>query len=196
MTNIDEPAWAAWFADKDFSRDFTSNRLSFYSEALEPYRAGVKSVLEIGAFEGRSAVFWAEFFAAANLTIIDPWPGRTHEMRFDSNMTHYPGRVRKLKGFSYSRLPALVDEGCKYDFIHIDGSHRRDDVILDSFLCWRLLADEGVVLWDDYKWKSHLPDEEIPKGAIDYFLACYKDQLTIIHRGYQVIARKNAAVPA
>src|SRR5689334_22074915 len=46
------------------------------------------------------------------------------------------------------------------DVIYVDGSHARNDVIVDSILAWRLLRPDGLMIWDDYNMEPQLPDEE------------------------------------
>lgn len=42
--------------------------------------------------------------------------------------------------------------GVKADFIYLDGSHEPEDVWLDLNHYYRLLADGGILVGDDYKW--------------------------------------------
>ena len=46
-------------------------------------------------------------------------------------------------------LPALAAQGRTFDLIYIDGSHRFDDVFVDAYFSLRLLAANGVVMFDD-----------------------------------------------
>ena len=51
---------------------------------------------------------------------------------------------------------------------NINGSHTRDDALMDSLLAWRMLKPNGTIIWDDYIWQfGKLPAEERPKDAID-----------------------------
>ena len=46
-------------------------------------------------------------------------------------------------------LPALLRQERRYGLIYIDGSHFFDDVFVDAYYGFRLLADDGVMLFDD-----------------------------------------------
>jgi hypothetical protein len=59
-------------------------------------------------------------------------------------------RIELLQGFSYDVLPRLIAEGREYDLIFIDGGHSYDDVRSDWRHCQQLLADGGVIVFDDY----------------------------------------------
>ena len=111
------------------------------------------------------------------------------EQRFDSNLAEFNGRVRKLKGASVPTLWSLGTANELFDLIYIDGSHERDDVLLDSLLSWRVLAPGGVIMWDDYKGAAGLPDERRPQGAVDAFLRMHP--MRVLHRRYQMIALRD-----
>jgi predicted O-methyltransferase YrrM len=53
------------------------------------------------------------------------------------------------KAFSSIELPKLVSEESRFDLIYIDGSHLFEDVFIDAYYSMRLLADGGVVTFDD-----------------------------------------------
>ncbi len=46
-------------------------------------------------------------------------------------------------------LPNLVMAKARYDLAYIDGSHLFEDVFVDFYFVLRLLADQGIVLFDD-----------------------------------------------
>ena len=52
---------------------------------------------------------------------------------------------------SSERAAELVEAGRSFDLIYIDGSHRRDDVMVDSLLAWSLLREGGFIIFDDYE---------------------------------------------
>jgi hypothetical protein len=51
--------------------------------------------------------------------------------------------------FSSIALPTLIREGAKFELIYIDGSHFFDDVFVDFYFATQLLADDGIVAFDD-----------------------------------------------
>ena len=53
----------------------------------------------------------------------------------------------------------------QYDFIFIDGSHKVDDVVRDSFLAFQILSNEGVIIWHDYRTNGYFePLLSVPEG--------------------------------
>lgn len=181
--------WARWFAGKTFTSDWTSHNFANWSRLLAPLRGAGARILEIGSYEGRSATFFLEYLPDASITCIDLFPDSV-QARFDANLAAYGARVTKLRGRSVIHLDRLRLERQQFELIYIDGSHRRDDTLIDSLLAWTVLRVGGIVIWDDYLWQRYRPAEERPEGAINVFLDMYADQMTRIHRGYQIAVRK------
>jgi predicted O-methyltransferase YrrM len=167
-----------------------------------------RAFLEVGSFEGRSAVWIAENMMQAGdyLTCIDTWQGGeehgaedmgTVEERFDHNITligqKFPDlHVSKVQGSSYYRLAEEVASGGTedYDFIYIDGSHIAKDVLTDACMAWPLLKPKGMMVFDDYMWGDPRDILHRPKPAIDAFCNIFAEEAEIVHVGYQLVVRK------
>lgn len=195
MTDFDR-----WYAGKSFTTDWTSTNFQTWTRFIVP--DDVRGVLEIGSWEGRSAIFFLEFCPRCDMTSIDTFAGGQEragmeelgevELRFDSNLAPYGGRVEKIRSRSVPALDRLGSERRRFDIVYIDGSHERDDVVLDSFLAWRLLKQDGLLIWDDYRWRRDLPERDRPERAIDVFLELHAGELEILHMAGQVLARRRA----
>jgi predicted O-methyltransferase YrrM len=176
-------------------------------EQLIPHLPARKHFLEIGAFEGRSAVWTVEKMMedGGEIYCIDTWEGGAEhtledmngaEIRFDQNMELITGnymerKVNKCKGLSTTWLPALAQEKLLFDFIYIDGSHLAKDVLTDACMSWPLLKKNGFMVFDDYMWKPPgFSINQRPKSAVDAFVNMFEDDLAIAHTGYQLIVRK------
>jgi predicted O-methyltransferase YrrM len=192
--------WAVWFEGKEFTTDWTSAHFGSWSQVLAPFQRDGLRLLEIGSFEGRSAIFWLEYFPGSHVTCVDKFFGTTRhnqdiEARFDRNVAAYGERVRKINRCSAEVLPSLRIEDELFDLIYIDGSHRRDDVMADCLLSWPLLRPGGVMIFDDYLHELHKPPAERPKDAIDTFLSWHAEEVDELSRGYQIIVRRRPLSP-
>jgi predicted O-methyltransferase YrrM len=198
------PEWERWYADKSFTTDWTTNRFDSWSAILAPLRHREVDILEIGSWEGRSAIFFLEFFQSSHLTCIDTFRGgREHsdtefdlasvEKRFEDNTAVYGPRVEKIKSRSVAALDRLAQDGRSFDIVYIDGSHQREDVMADSSLAWKILKPDGYVIWDDYLWESDGPAADRPQRAIEAFLVLLRGEIKIIQFSGQVIAQKQPA---
>lgn len=195
-----------WYANKEFSSDWTSIHFPLWIEILKNFRDRSCDVLEIGSWEGRSAVFFLEFLPRCKLTCVDTFGGGAEnhaspaesreipliEKRFDSNLKPYLPRFEKIKARSAAALDGLAESGAAFDIVYVDGSHMRDDVMIDCILAWRMVRPCGVVMWDDYGGGGGKPAQERVAPAVDSFLAWHMGEYVELHRGYQVIIQKKS----
>lgn len=200
-----------WIGEYEFTRRWALNHFPVWSRILAPYRDTIRDVLEVGSFEGMSAVYFLRAFPESRLTCIDSFSGNGRsnlpptggyvsdftgiEERFDRNLSRHRARVTKLKSRSVPALDSLVQEGRKFDLIYLDCSHFRADVFTDSVLCWRLLRVGGILIWDDWKWWPEAPSAERPQHAIDVFRSAFGPCLKTLHRDYQYIVQKTDEWP-
>jgi hypothetical protein len=115
-----------------------------------------KRTLEIGLGAGGSAmVFMASHCQTARPpmaqhTAIDPfqtaWGNPALEALESAGLRGY---LDFRPDFSSVALPGLIREGASFELIYIDGSHFFDDVFVDFYFSTQLLADGGVMAFDD-----------------------------------------------
>lgn len=86
---------------------------------------------------------------------IDPYQRRIDDYGWD-NVAVCALRDAGLESFVDVRyepaaivMPQLLQAGQSFDLIYIDGSHRFDNVFVDSYFSGRLLSVGGVMLFDD-----------------------------------------------
>ena len=185
----------AWFTGKHFTyKDYVSNKIPHWAKVLGPLRQLDLEILEIGALEGRSAIFFLNYLPKSRVTCIDPFP-RDLEAVFDGNLSEFSERLEKLRAYSLPTLIRLRQKERRFDLIYIDGDHRREAVMIDSLLSWPLLKQGGILIWDDYVYKEGGPLPERPAPAIDGFLVAHADEYEELHRGKQLIVRKIVELP-
>lgn len=201
---LSEAEVLAWTAGKSFTSDWTTWLFPIWERAFGGDRAREAKVLEIGSWEGRSALFFLNYFPRCRLTCVDTWGGSVEhlsdptfaalvpeaERRFDSNIAEFSARVEKIKAPSGTALPQLGIAGRRFDIVYIDGSHYAADVYADAALVWPMVARRGVVIFDDYEWDIMKQPHERPKLGIDAFLATIEGRYRELVRAYQVIIRK------
>lgn len=186
----------------EFTTDWVSQNVPSWEQALAPLvGAPDLDYLEVGVFEGRSAVWMFEnvlTHPSCTMTAVDPFLVPATEGRFLRNMQAV-GRaesVTTLVGFSNEELRRLPLES--FELIYVDGSHIAIDVFSDAARCFGLLAEGGILIFDDYLYQGQtserrlLPVDLRPKGAIDAFLTAHRDFLEVVFAGYQMIVKKVA----
>lgn len=200
------PDYSAWFEGKEFSTDWLSSKIVPWFTALEAWRDAPAEVLEVGSYEGRSAIVFLSYLPAARLTCVDTFRledvtagtdlGQVVEQRFDANLHPFGDRVTKVKGAAAGALDQMRTKGKSYDVIYLDAGKQRDGVFGLSALAWPLLRVGGILIWDDLKWGAgKKADSDRPESAIRLFCSAFSDAIEILHDDRQMIVRKSTDWP-
>jgi len=185
----------------EFTSDWVTDNVPHWEQALAHVKGKPNiRALEIGSYEGRSAVWFLENILthpSSSITCVDIFEIPVVESRFDRNIlaSRSLNKVVKLKGRSDEALKYL--KPVTFDFIYIDGSHDAKDVLVDAVLAWELLKPGGVVIFDDYEWHGldvRFGPHRRPKLAIDSFWDVYAPYAELLHKKSQLILRKNKHV--
>lgn len=189
-----------------FTHDYFSPNVPQWQDWFDGHiTAAPIAALEIGSWQGGSACWLLDRVVAprgGRLTCIDTFAGSSEhrgldavgpgalEAVFDGNIarTGHGALVRKLAGSSQAVLPRLHGE--RFDFIYIDGAHEAKFVIQDAVLCWGLLRTGGFMLFDDVPFAFAAAPEQDTARAIDFFLSVFRDDVTVIARGRQLLLRR------
>lgn len=177
-----------------FTSDWFSHNQAVWDREIAPHLSKIDApnVLEIGAFEGRSSLYFLENFSNLMLTVIDPWAytndaGEETNRRFLSNIASFNDRVIVMRG--KSQLMRKLDDH-QYDIVYIDGEHTSAAVLHDAILAYELVKVGGLLIFDDYQGgdKSLM----YPKPAIDFFTEAYGSlsKIRLVSDGYQRIYKK------
>lgn len=187
-----------------FTSDWFSHNIPIWMNVLSEFRDKSVKALEIGSYQGRSAVWLLENILThpdATLTCVDTFEGSA-EHTFDQKVgiwdmfqnnviTNFGPKVNVLRGKSGDIMRTFpADE--VFDIVYIDGCHYSANVMEDAVLTFPLLRVGGILIFDDYlggePGERHLPFN--PKTGIDGFLAAYAPYINTIYSGYQHIVKK------
>jgi predicted O-methyltransferase YrrM len=184
----------------EFQFDFFSHNTASLSGILDNFKGKPVSCLEIGSFEGRSTLWFLENILtheASRITCVDTFAGSVEHLElgmetgyledaFRRNTYAHRSKISIHKGKSGEVLRKL--EGV-FDFIYIDGSHDKKDVLTDSIHSFRLAEVGSIIVWDDYAYWDPIHDLR-PALAIDSFLNVYQGQYDLLNRGWQLAIMK------
>ncbi|HYW60113.1 MAG TPA: class I SAM-dependent methyltransferase [Xanthobacteraceae bacterium] len=207
----------SWYHGKDLAFDWTSRHIPLWLQILAPLRTRSVKVLEIGSFEGRSALFFVNYLPHSTLVCIDAWDASVVDLdvvermpeaagapdkmawaveeflkvqrRFDCNLAPFGDRVTKVVGWSHEALAELGVGGETFDVIYVDGDHRALGAYADCVLAWPLLAPDGIMIIDDYGFMPDLPKDKRPQAGVDRFLETIPGRYDELHRDYQLVVR-------
>jgi len=184
-----------------FSNKYQFNYGDWFSININVWKKFLTTVkeiryLEIGSFEGRSAVFVGELNNTKEVTCVDTFEGSEEhkDVNFDLVFKNCTVNLNKLN-IPYNLVKAsshsfFKNNFKKFNVIYIDGSHFYEDVkkdFINSFMC---LEDNGILICDDFYWFFYKKTEQNPIMAI---LECYeycKRDLEILFVNHQIIFKK------
>jgi hypothetical protein len=142
-------------------------------DQLQKMDALTGDILEIGAYQGKSAIllghflqpheelivcdtFESEAIQQQNLTENQTYYANVQRQTFENNFAQFHSRPPRIFACSSTNLIQHLPASNRFRFIHIDGSHLYDVVREDISLSRQLLKDKGVVVFDDYR-SPHTP---------------------------------------
>lgn len=179
----------------NFSTDWFTRHIPVWNKILRPFKGKADiHYLEIGVFEGRSAIWMLENILthpSSKLTGIDIFQfGNGLKEKYLSNlkMSGFAHKATTIQGYSQIELRNLPLNS--FDIIYIDACHRADCTLANAALSFELLKTYGLLIFDDYTWGEELPEELRTQFAIDSFITAYRNFIEIVHRDYQVFIRK------
>ncbi|MGH6936841.1 MAG: class I SAM-dependent methyltransferase, partial [Methylocella sp.] len=173
-----------------FTTDWFCGNEKHFSKYLPHLEDTPCQLLEIGCYEGRATVWLLEHIAThpdATIKCIDI----AEQASFRQNIlaARSPEKVRLEIGRSRNLLRSYPANA--FDFVYVDGDHGTVNVLEDAVLSFILLKRNGIMAFDDFKWKDRTSPDGTPKQAINAFLMIYRRKITVLMKDYQVWIRKD-----
>ena len=172
-------------------RTWTTNREQVFEEMLAGYRGHKAHFLEIGSFEGASAIWTLENVLThprSSLTCVDNnGLGRGRRLIQNLQTSGHASKVKVLWADSCDLRKHVADNA--YDFVYVDGCHEAPVVLQDVLNAYLVCKPGGLVGCDDYVY-TRLENGSRPMEAIDAFLAIFAKRIEIVHREKQLWFRK------
>jgi SAM-dependent methyltransferase len=204
VTHLGERFRAEVVARGSFSHDWFTQHISSWEPVVRSLEGRPSRILELGSFEGLSACFLLWRLPESRVTCVDTFCGSPEhsvmgvdrsELQdvFDRNIALVDGaRVRKIASKSVDALLALGRSEEQFDLVYVDASHYALDVIVDASLAWPLVVPGGILIFDDYGWRSPLGEDPllVPGPAVDAFLGLVGPHCEVLAKGPQAIVRK------
>jgi predicted O-methyltransferase YrrM len=174
---------------------FSVNAYNFYKH-LSSLKSDFR-YLEIGSFEGGSAIFVSEKFKKSRIFCVDNWikteDGYSNlnfndvEKNFDFNVKDYQN-ILKIKKTSDD---FFLENKENFDVIYVDGYHKSDQVFKDCVNSWKKLNVNGILICDDYIWSHYSEIKNNPCFGINKFLKTLNNKYKILQiSNSQIFLRK------
>jgi len=161
-------------SNKIISNDYFSAHAYYFYNLLIKLPKDFK-YLEIGSYEGNSALYVSTNFPKSSVTCVDLWEGVEEyegkdfsiiEKNFDFNLQGL-NNINKIKSTSDN---FFIKNKIMFDFIYVDGNHKFDYVFRDCENAWRFLNKGGFLVCDDYIWNYYKELLDNPCYAINSFI--------------------------
>ena len=142
-------------------------------DQLQKMDAVTGDILEIGAYQGKSAIllgyflrpheelmvcdtFESEVIQEQNLMENQKYYANVQRQTFEKNFAQFHSRPPRIFACSSTNLIQHLPPSNRFRLVHIDGSHLYEVVREDINLSRQLLKHKGVVVFDDYR-SPHTP---------------------------------------
>ena len=184
------------FTDHDWFIEKLPLFINYFTKNLSQ-KQKTKDILEIGSYEGRSAVFFNEFFNLKSFTAVDTWGGSDEhgdkikqkmagiEKNFDHNLKYFKNII-KIKSTSDHFFKKNIKY---YDLILIDGSHKKLFVTKDLNNSFKYLNKNGYLLIDDFDFIFYNLRDNVASSFIDFYHK-NKNFIEIIYIYQQILIKK------
>ena len=160
---------------KKITNDYFSSHAFNFFFFLKKLKANF-IFLEIGSYEGNSAIFVANYFKNSEIYCIDNWH-KTEEYinhknfsEIENNFDHNVNDCSNIKKIKLSSDNFFKNNIKQFDVIYIDGYHYGPQVQKDCENAWKFLKKNGYLICDDYIWDFYKNIKKNPCFAINQFL--------------------------
>jgi len=183
-----------------FSNDWFSNNIPVWKHVFLAKSRKIKNILEIGSFEGMSAIFFLSHFQESRIDCVETFEGSDEHSvlnflqvknNFNFNIKSYEQRCNLYKMTSDNFFNQYKNKDTFYDLIYIDGSHFGEQVYRDAVNSFEMLNINGIIIFDDFLRKYYKKDNENVIGGVCNFIKKYDKKIKIIFVGYQIFIKKN-----
>lgn len=177
--------------------DFFSNYFNIWNNFL--FKLSRFKYLELGTFEGRSALFVSELKNCEKIICVDPYIEYAESEKYEFKMSDVFNSVdQKLKKIKHKKINLIrktsddffFENKEFFDVIYIDGYHQYDYVKRDFINSLNFLKKDGILICDDFLWFKYKKQNDNPIIAI---LDCYnqnKKNLEVLFISNQIIFKK------
>ncbi len=119
-----------------------------------------RRILEVGTYRARTTYAFYLNCPEAEITSYDI---QNLKSKYRDMLVLEPRVSLRLESFQEAEEKLKREK--QYDFIFIDGSHKVEDVVRDSLLAFKIVANGGVIIWHDYRKNGYLTELlKVPEG--------------------------------
>ena len=156
------------------------------------------SYLEIGSWEGSSALYILNNYRTKKVYCVDVWDkDKKYEELYKKNFNNFLHNMEEFKdrySFFKERSDDFFRKNVEYfDLIYIDGTHESFQVDKDINNAWKFLNLNGIIICDDFFYGNLYSgsDDDVPAYSINKFIKKQQNKLKVLCvNNSQVFLRK------
>ena len=170
--------------NKKITNDYFSMHSYNFFKYLN-FLEGNFNYLEIGTYEGNSAMFVANTFPKSKVYCVDNW-NKTEEygdQNFDiveKNFDYNTSSFNNIVKFKNNSDDFFKKNNTHFEVIYIDGYHKDFQVLKDCRNAWKILKKNGLLICDDYIWNFYENIKENPCYSINKFIDEIKNENKVL----------------
>jgi len=170
--------------NKKITNDYFSMHSYNFFKYLN-FLEGNFNYLEIGTYEGNSAMFVANTFPKSKVYCVDNW-NKTEEygdQNFDiveKNFDYNTSSFNNILKFKNNSDDFFKKNNTLFEVIYIDGYHKDFQVLKDCRNAWKILKKNGLLICDDYIWNFYENIKENPCYSINKFIDEIKNENKVL----------------
>ena len=187
----------SFLKNKKTSEDYFSINVYYWDLILNKYFKEF-SYLEIGSWEGSSALYILNNYKTKKVYCVDVWDkDKKYEELYKKNFNNFLHNMEEFKD-RYSFFKERSDDFFKkneeyFDLIYIDGTHESFQVDKDINNAWKFLNLNGIIICDDFFYGNLYSglNEDVPANSINKFIKKQQNKLKVLCvNNSQVFLRK------
>jgi len=176
----------AYLQNKRTSTDYFSIN-AYYWNSIIKKNFKEFSYLEIGSWEGNSALYILKNYKTKKVYCVDIWDkDKNYEDLYAKNFKNFLFNMVEFKDrfsfFKDSSDDFFLKNNENFDIIYVDGAHEALQVDRDINNAWNYLNLNGIMICDDYFGGNLYTglDEDVPATSINQFLKKHNKKLKIL----------------
>lgn len=187
----------SFLKNKKTSEDYFSINVYYWDLILNKYFKEF-SYLEIGSWEGSSALYILNNYKTKKVYCVDVWDkDKKYEELYKKNFNNFLHNMEEFKdrySFFKERSDDFFRKNVEYfDLIYIDGTHESFQVDKDINNAWKFLNLNGIIICDDFFYGNLYSgsDDDVPAYSINKFIKKQQNKLKVLCvNNSQVFLRK------
>ena len=176
----------SFLKNKKTSEDYFSINAYYWNLILNKYFKEF-SYLEIGSWEGSSALYILNNYKTKKVYCVDVWnKDKNNEELYKKNFKNFLHNMEEFKDkYSYFKESSddfFIKNKEYFDIIYVDGSHEAFQVDKDINNAWKFLNNNGIMICDDFFYQNlyNASNDDVPATSINKFIKKQRNKLKVL----------------